>query len=256
MLELSKLHLKENSKGKIFILFGIIGALITIFVSSSVTFSTNVGGGFSSDYGQYGFQWTFLTFLACLGAVSLSMNTIEKHRKGSFSDLLSLHGLEKKDQYRELALGNVLVSVLMAMILLVGMIVSLFIKQPDFFLFGLVLAILNYLLASSTMAIVMIILSLVFPSVISGLFGVILTILGGLRGILEIILANKGGVFAKVTSVLIKAVPPISNFGQISRDSFFGEFTDWNLLFENLFYIWIVIGILLIVSGLVAKNEK
>lgn len=256
MLALTRLHLKENKKTNVFILFAILGALLTIIVTSSVTFSVNTGGDVSSDYAQYGFQWTFLTLLASLAAVSLSMSTMDKHRHGNFSELLSLHGLDKKDQYRSLALGNIAIVIQMSLILLIGMIISLFIKRPDFSLIGLVFAIINYLLAAMTMGILMSLLSLIFPTVVSGLFGIIIALLGALRGALEIIVQNMGGSFGKLAGVLLKLVPPISSFGQISRDLFFGEFSDLRPLMENALYVWILIGILLLVTRMVARYER
>lgn len=256
MKALVKLKLKENRKGSIFIIFAILGILLSLLVTSSVTFSTNVGGDVSTDYSQYGYQWTFLSFLASLAAVSLSMNTVEKHRKGNFSELLTLHGLGKQDQYRALALANVGLVVQMGLVLILGMVISLFIKKPDFSLIGFVLAVINYLGGAITMALIMSLLTLVFPSVVSGLLGILLSLLGTGRSLFEILVANKGGLFGQVGTLFFKLVPSLSSFGQVSRDLFFGEFTDWQILLENAFYLWALIGVLYLTTWVVSKNEK
>lgn len=256
MKALIKLHLKENRKKNTFIIFGILGGILTLIVTGSVTFSTNTIGSSTGDYSQYGYQWTFLTFMAALAAVSLSMTTMEKHRQGNFAELLQVHGLSKSRQYQARALGNVGLALQMALVLLGGMLVSLLVKQPDLSPFGLVLAIVNYLSAAGLMALLMSLLTLVFPPAAAGLLAILMTVLGAMRGILDILVQNRGGLFGILGQQVLKLVPPLNAFGQISRDLFFGEFNDWGLLFENGIYLWILIGLLYLVTQGVAKHES
>lgn len=256
MKALIKLHLKENRKKNTFFIFGILGALLTLIVTGWVTFSTNTIGSSTSDYTQYGFQWTFLTLIAAFATVSLSMTTMDKHRQGNFAELLQVHGLSRSRQYLARAWGNTGVAVLMATILLGGMLVSLVIKKPEFNLLGLVVAVANYLVSAGVMALLVSLLTLVFPSAVAGLLAILMTVLGAMRGILDLLVQNRGGLFAQVGLILLKLVPPLNAFGQVSRDLFFGELKDWRPVFENGFYLWALIGLLYLVCLGVAKNEK
>lgn len=256
MKALIKLHLKENRKKNTFILFGILGALLTLVVTGWVTFSTNTVGSASGDYSQYGFQWTFLTLMSAFGAVSLTMSTMEKHRQGNFSELLQVHGLAKNKQYLARAMGNVGISLIMGLVLSAGMVVSLIIKKPTFSPPGLVLALINYLGAGALMALVVSLLTLVLAPAAAGLVAILLTVLGAMRGILEVVVQNRGGFFGLLSQNLLKLVPPLSAWGQVSRDLFFGEFSDWNDLLANAFYLWALVGILYLVTLGVAQHES
>lgn len=120
MTALIKLHLKEILRKNTFIIFGILGGLISILVITSGSFSVNSVGA-DSEYAQFGFQWVFLTIISSLAAVSLSMGVISKHREGNSMDILKLHGLDTSNQYLSLITGNVIVSLIMGLLLTIGM---------------------------------------------------------------------------------------------------------------------------------------
>lgn len=249
-----RLKLREGRQKSNFLVFGILGFLVTIIVSF-MTFSTNQNFDISSDYAQYGFQWKALSTLAAIGSVSLCSPSVKNHKAGYFSDLLSLHGLKKKDQYLGLSLANILTSFQMAGVLILAMALSLFIKKPQTSLINFILAIGVYLLAVGSVAIFTTILSFFISPLALNLLGVLLVFLGALQGVLNIVLGNLGGIFPNTLRTLLKALPPISTFGTLARDLFFGEFSSWNLLFSSVFYIWTLVGILgLIIYG-VTKNE-
>lgn len=249
-----KLKLREGRTRSSFLVFGILGFLVTIIVSF-MTFSSNQGFDVSSDYAQYGFQWKALNIIAALATVSLCAPSIKNHRAGYFSDLLSLHGLKKKDQYLGLSLANILTSFQMAGLLILAMALSILIKQPATSLINFGLGLGAYLLAVGSVAILITALSFFIGPLALNLLGVLLVFLGATQGVLDIILGNLGGVFPNILRTLLKALPHLSAFGDISRDLFFGEFSSWHILFSSVFYIWALAGILgLIIYG-VTKNE-
>ena len=255
MKALIKLHLKENLRKNTFILFGVLGGLISILVITSATFSVNAVGG-DSNYAQFGFQWVFLTIISSLASVSLSMGVVSKHRHGISRNILKLHGLNISNQYFSLILGNVILSTIMALILTVGMIVNIITKSPNISLLGFFSSFSIYLLAPITMGLITSLLSLLLPTSLSALFGVFITFLGAVRGILLLIVGNYGGLFGKVTTFLINLVPPIDSFGELARDLFFSEVSNLSILFKSLIYIWLLIGLCYFVVKGVGKYEK
>ncbi|NLD17061.1 MAG: hypothetical protein GX666_05685 [Tissierellia bacterium] len=254
MKALIKLHLKENLRKNSFIIFGILGGLITLITLSSVTFTTNAPGA-NSDYAQYGYQWTFLGIIASLAGVTLSMGTMAKHREGNSIDLLKLHGLSLKNQYASLSLGNILVSLLMALIMAVGMVINILVKEPSISIGGFFVALILYLIPTIIIPLEVSLLSLIFPSAVTALLGVFLILLGSIRGTLELMVGNMGGAFGNISGILLKLVPPISSFSQLARDFFFGDFTNWNGLFSSMLYLWILIGVSWVVLKVVERRE-
>lgn len=255
MFDLILLKMKEGKKKSAFIVFAILGSIITLIVSAT-TFSTNANYDLSSDYSQYGFQWTALSLIAALASVSLSSNSVEKHRRGQFSDLISLNGIGKKHQYWSLVIANIITSLQMALVLIAAMTLSFIIKKPDITFLSYLSALLSYLLLVSCVTVIITGLSFIFSPIVCNLLGVMLVILGSLRGVLDIVVGNLGGVVSVVLRNLLKLMPPISSFGQLSRDLFFGEFNSWNLFFSCLLYCWIALGVLMVIIYGVVKNER
>lgn len=243
------LKVREGKTKSLFLVFGILGFLVTLLIFSA-SFSTNTSHDVSSDYVQYGFQWTSLSLLAAVGAVSLSSLSVDKHREGNFSDLISLHGLRKKDQYWGLLVANIFLSLQMAVVLILAMTLSLVVKQPDITVVSFLLATLNYLLAVTCVSMLITGLSFFLPPIPCNLLGLLMVILGSIQGTLDLIIGNLGGTYALVLRSLLKVMPPLSTFGQISRDLFFGEFSSWNTFLSCLFYLWILLGLVaLVIKG-------
>ncbi|MDO5028136.1 MAG: hypothetical protein Q4E36_02615 [Bacillota bacterium] len=249
------LKLKEGRKKSSFVVYALVGSFMTLIISF-MTFSTNQNLDISSDYGQYGYQWTGLILLAALASVSICAPSAGRHKKGNFTDLLSLHGLKKKDQYWGIFLANVITSFQMALLLGLAMLVSLLIKRPASSPLNFILASLVYLTAISSVSFLITGLSFFISPLALNLIGVLLVILASLRGVLDIVLGNLGGAFPNFLRLILKALPPIGSFATIARDLFFGEFSSWNLLFSSLFYLWLLLGLVALIIHGVAKYEK
>lgn len=249
-----KLHLKENIKKNSFLIYGILGSIVTLIVLFQLEFSVN-GGQATSDYAVYGVQWTLLSIIASLGGISLSMNVMSNHRQGSKRELLKLHGLSLDKQYLSLVTGNVLVTTLMALILCIGMFIQIALKGGGITIIGIIMAITFYLLTAMTATILISLLTLILPQALGALVGIIGIFLGTARGTLEISVGNSGGLFGNIMAVLLKLLPPIDKFSELTRDFFMREFSDFSKLFSSLFYLWLLIGITYLAIRLVAKNE-
>lgn len=250
-----KLHFKKNIKKNSFLMFGILGSIVTLIVLFQLEFSVN-GMQATSDYAIYGVQWNLLSVIASLAAVSLSMNVISNHREGTKRELLKLHGLTIGKQYLSLISGNIIVTTFMALILCIGMFIQIAVKGGNITALGFIVAIFFYLLTVVAIAILISLLTLIFPPALAALFGIIATVLGSVRGGLELVVGNKGGLFGNVMTVFLKFLPPLDKFGQLTRDFFMREFSDFNKLFGSLFYLWILIGLTYLITKVVAKNEN
>lgn len=250
-----KLHLKENFKKNAFILFGIIGALVTIVFFSAGSLSVNNSMS-DSNYAQYGYQWTLLSIMATLASIALSMGNVEKHRIGPKSQMLRLHGLSLEKQYSGIAIGNVLVAITVGMILLIGLIVSIFFKHPEMSIPGFFVAIGIYIISIITTGLVISLFTMIMPPAVAALIGIFFVILGSMKGLLTLLVENMGGLFNTIFGTLLKLIPDINGFGQLARDAFFGEAIDLHELFGNLIYLWILIGVFYLIIKGVAKNEK
>lgn len=250
-----KLHLKENIRKNSFILFGVLGLLITLIIFTVGEFSVN-GAALDSHYAQFGFQWTFLNLIASLAAVSLTMGVVAKYRESKSSELLRIHGLKKEKQYASLFLGNLSLTGLMALLLLIGLILSSLLKQVDVSILGFLAAITVYILTIFISCLLSSTLTLFFQPAAAALLGLILVIFGSLRGTLELIVGNLGGAFGNVVGILLKAVPPLDTLAKVQRDLFFGELTSLKGLLHGGIYLWVLCGLVYLLIKWVAKNEK
>ena len=254
MKALIKLHLKENLRKNSFIIFGILGTIVTLIVLFQLDFTVNDMPA-TSDYAIYGIQWTILSLIASLAGVSLSMNIIANHRNGMKRELLKLHGLSIGKQYLSLVSGNIIITTLMALVLCIGMFIQIIARGTGVSFFGLIISIILYLLATMTITIIISLFTLIMPSAIAALLGIFAAIIGSVRGTLLMMVANMGGLFGKVMRAFLRLTPPLDEFGNLTRDFFLGEFSNYNKLFTSLLYLWILIGIIYLVIRVVAKHE-
>ena len=255
-----KLHLKENIKKNSFIIFGILGTIITLIVLFQLEFSVN-GVQATSDHAVYGIQWKILSVIASLAGVSISMNIISNHRQGTKRELLKLHGLTLEKQYLSLISGNVIVTSLMALIFCTGMFIQIIIKGGNITVLGFITAVFLYLLTIMTLTVLVSLLTLILPSAVAALLGVLAVALGSVRGTLQLLVGNKGGMFGSVAGFFLKLIPPLDQFGNLIRDFFMWGFFEhgklyYGKLFGSLFYLWALIGITYLTVKVVARNEN
>jgi len=249
-----KLHLKENIKKNSFIIFAVLGSIVTLVVLSQMQFTVN-GVQATSDYAIYGIQWRILSLMASLAGVALSMNVISNHKEGSKRELLKLHGLPVYKQYLSLISGNLIVTSIMALILCTGLFIQILIKGGNMTVSGILAGVFFYLLTITCATLFVSLFTLIFPPVEDVLLEILAIALGSLRGTLHLIVGNMGGLFGTVTSFFLKLIPPLDAFGQLTRDFFMDSFSDYRTLFSCLFYLWALTGISYFLTRVVTRNE-
>lgn len=254
-MTLVKLHIRENLSKSSFVIFAIIGILITAFVSSSISLSAP-GVNSNSEYSQYATAWTLTNMLAALAAITLSMGSFRKHLASGLVDILKVHGKSLDKQVSEIIRADVIISLVMGLVLLVGMVINVIINQPSISIVGFILAIIVYLIAILTSSLLMSVFNLILPPAPAALFEVFFVIVGAMREILRLIVEMKGGVFGQVMTCILNIFPPISVFGEIERDLFFGNFTNYRILVHSLIYLWILLGMLYLVKKWRLGREK
>lgn len=254
-MTLVKLHLRENLSKSSFVIFAIIGILITAFVSSSISLSAP-GVNSNSEYSQYAIAWTLTNMLAALAAITLSMGSFRKHLSSGLVDILKVHGESMDKQVSEIIRADVIISIAMGLVLLVGMVINVIINRPSVTFLGFILAIIVYLIAIITSSLLMSVFNLILPPAPAALFGVFFVIVGAMREIFRLIVEMTGGVFGQVMTHILNIFPPISVFGEIERDLFFGSFTNYRSLIHSLIYLWLLLGILYLVKKWRLGREK
>ena len=254
-MTLVKLHIRENLSKSSFVIFAIIGILITAFVSSSISLSAP-GVNSNSEYSQYATAWTLTNMLAALAAITLSMGSFRKHLSSGLVDILKVHGKSMDKQVSEIIIADVIISIVMGLVLLVGMVINVIINRPSVTFLGFILAIIVYLIAILTSSLLMSVFNLILPPAPAALFGVFFVIVGAMREIFRLIVEMTGGIFGQVMTHILNIFPPISVFGEIERDLFFGNFTNYRSLVHSLIYLWLLLGILYLVKKWRLGREK
>lgn len=255
MKGLIKLHLKEYMRGKNFILFGILGGLVTLILltTGEVSMSNNPTEEIIS---QFGTQWKFLSIIAGFAAVTISMGTIEKHRKERRTELLAIHGLELDKQVFALAIGNALVSMILAAVLAIVLIFIIVLGHAPTNFLGFLGAFITYLLSTGLVALIVSVLNTFLPSVIVAVLGVFLVIIGSFHQMIQGMLLNNGQLMGKIIGKLMNILPPLDVFNRLTRSLFFLEFKGGQDLIVFFIYIWVTLTAVYLVSKGVKRHEK
>lgn len=250
-----KLHVKEHAKGRSFILFGIIGGLVSLVLLTGglVIVDNNPTEEIIS---QFGIQWKFLSIMSGFAAVTVSMGTIEKHRKEKRTELLTLHGLGIDRQLFSLAMGNGLVSIMLSAILALVLVFIVILGQAPTNLFGFAAAFITYLLATGIVALIVSVLNMFLPSVVAAVLGVFLVIIGSFHQIIQGMFLNNGQLVGRILGKAMNLFPPLDVFNRLIRSLFFLEFNDGRDLTVFLIFIWLTMTIVYLASKGVSRYEK
>lgn len=254
MQALVKLQVKENLRRNAFILFAVFGVLVTGLFFLEGDFAVN-GQTLESPASRYGFEWQVLSFLASLGAVSLTMGTVEKHRSENRSDLLTLHGLGRSAQYQAMALGNMALALVMGLLLTTGLLLQVLFAGAPTSPLGLVLAYTAYLAGVGLVALLVSLFSLILPPVITAFLSILMVAIGFFQGVLLSLAANAGGLFGTLLQVLLRICPPLDLWSQVTRDLFLQEGPEVRSLLTCLAYAWMLILLYGLLSKGVARYE-
>ena len=253
-MNLTKLHIKESLNKASFIIFAIIGLLIT-FLAKGIEI-TAPGVNTSGEFGNYGVQWVVLSFISSLSAVTLSTGSFNKYLSTDLPDVLRVHGLSLNKQLSYIFRADIFISMLMGILFLIGMLINIIIERPCISILGFLIAIIVYLITILIINIIMGIFNLVLPSSIAALLGVFFVVIGVSKGIFNFILEVQGGIFADIMIKVLNIFPPINDFGKIARDLFLGEFNNIKLLAQSLLYLWIIIGLYYLLKKWKFGNEN
>ena len=143
----------------------------------------------------------------------------------------------------------------MALILCTGLFIQILIKGGNMTVSGILAGVFFYLLTITCATLFVSLFTLIFPPVVDALLEILAIALGSLRGTLQLIVGNMGGLFGTVTSFFLKLIPPLDAFGQLTRDFFMDSFSDYRTLFSCLFYLWALTGISYFLTRVVTRNE-
>ncbi len=255
MKALIKLHLKENIGGKSFILFGILGGLVTLLLltGGEVTMANNPTEEIISKFGT---QWKFLSIIAGFASVTISMGTIERHRKEKRTELLALHGLSIDKQLFAISIGNAFVSMILSTILaLVLILIILFGKAPTN-LIGFITAFITYLISTGMIALIVSVLNMFLPSIVVTILGVFIVIIGSFHQIIQGMLLNNNQFISYIIAKVMNILPPLDVFNRLTRSLFFLEFNCSYDLIVFLIFIWMTLTTVYLTSKGVGRYEK
>ena len=253
-MNLTKLHINENLSKSSFIIFAIIGLIITFLARGMKV--TAPGVNTSGDFGNYGVQWTIISLISALACVTLTTGSFKNHLKTDLPDILKVHGLNLNKQINHIFKANVIISMMMGILLLLGLLINILTERPKISLIGFLLAIIIYLLTIFVVNLVMGMLNLLFNSAAASLFGIFFVIVGALKGILTFVLEMQGGLFAEILVKVLYIFPPINDLSKIARDLFLGDFNNFALVGQCLLYVWILIGLYYLVMKWRVGDEK
>ncbi len=241
MFPIIKLRVKETIRSKGFILFSIFGIIITSFLIFQGEYSVN-NVRIIEESQNYGLHLTILTVISSLVTVLLSMNTIERERERESRVLLRVHGINKEKEYLAYGISNILIGMISGVLLFSGLIIYTLIKNIGLLIY-LPLALIPYFISIGIIAVIITIFTIYLPSSISGFLGIIIVIVGSIKGMLNTLISNKGGLFSVVMEKLFYIIPPIDNLNSLARKFMFFEKIDIRIILKILLYITIVYGI-------------
>lgn len=243
-MKIAETAIKEKIRKKVLYIVSAIGVFMLLLFSTG-TGSISFGGVEITDYRLLApILLTIVSVISCVMAVVLSLDTIPNEYERKTSHLVWIRGVSQAGYHGELALANIVASLMSELILFLAFIVFMFSEHhgqdilrlvPAFFLSGTSVAIVSAMTSF---------FSICLPKLVAGSLSVILMLAGVFYSMLELLNSIVGGFAGGMLKVILYLVPDLSGIHRQAGNFLTGGTADIHTLLKAMLWIYIF-GILI-----------
>jgi hypothetical protein len=235
---------REKLRRKDAYIVAAVGLLILILVGSGVG---NVSGfdGPLTNYSQLApAVYLILVVTACAVSVAISLSTIPNEYKRSTSHLVWVRGVSQANYHGQLALGNLIVSGIIYLMLHLGVLAFMAMKGGMGDLPHLLLAIPIGFLPVAIVCVLTSGLSIKVGTMATGLIAVVVIIVGALSVVLIMFAGMLGSPTGTIARTIVNIVPNVYGMAEQAANALKGEALKPNVELAGLLALWVVAQLL------------
>lgn len=238
-MKIAETAIKEKIRKKVLYIVSAIGVFILLLFSTG-TGSISVGGVEITDYKLLApVLLTIVSVISCVMAVVLSLDTIPNEYERKTSHLVWIRGISQARYHGELALANIVASLMSEMILFFAFIIFMLSEHhsqdilrlvPAFFLSGTGVVIVSVMTSF---------LSICLPKLVAGTLSVIIMLAGVCYSMLELLNSIVGGFAGQMLKVILYLVPDLHGIQKQAGNFLTDSMVDIHTLLKGMLWIYI-----------------
>ena len=244
-MEISLNVIKEKIRKKMLYITTVLGVLVVMIFSSDMG-SLTIGGRQIKDYHVLiPILIHVVNFLSGAIALAMSLTTVPNEYERRTSHLIWSRGISQSRYHMSLAIGNVAVSWISGLILYATMAVFAVVNGYSGMLGQIAAAALLMLLYTAIISMLASALSIIFPTIVSGVIMIILFAGGAFRNILILLAAVLTGAGGTIMKRVIRLFPDLAGLSRQGGNLAQGNPVDVHVITMGMIVVWIAgIGIL------------
>lgn len=247
-MEIMITSLKEKMRRKELYIIAGIAMLILLLLSSENT-TLSIGGKMITSFEMMlPIFMMVINFISCALAIVLSIKTISNEYDKKTSHLIWIRGVSQIKYHGQLALANMVVSLIVQLIFFVmvgifcirkGECSGLFYLMPSYLIVGISTCIISLLTS---------VLSIKLPSFITGIISSTFMILGIFHSVILLFVESMGGVGSSILKYLLKIIPDLNHNAQMAGDLILGKSISWDSIVVGIVTLCFISCFLLILK--------
>ncbi len=247
MLALIRNTFSERIRSKTFYVVGIIGMILMLLITTGNGNLTINGRKITGFEPMVPVALSIIGFISSLLAVMVSLQTIPNEFERKTTHLVLIRGIKPWQYMFSLTAGNMLASVFCMLSLYVSLLIftaahgkiGLFLPT---FLCILIMSI-NTMLLSAAVSV----LSIKLPVYITGIFGLIIYVMGILHGVLDTLVGTTEGFGAVLAKAVMLFIPDFSAVQQQASNALTFMPLDPKPLFVSLLQLYVILTLTFVV---------
>ncbi len=232
--------IKEKIRRKDLYIVGMIGlVLVLLFCSGGGTITID-GEPISGFANLAPLMLTLINILSGALAITLSIRTIPNEYERRTSHLIWIRGVKQWKYHAELAIANVISSLIAAAIMYLGLLVLAVVKNQGNGIERMIPAFWVLAISITIVSIVSSVLSIFLPSLAAGILAVGIFGVGILHSILEIAANTIGGFSGNLLKVVLAILPNLHEIQKQAGNLMGGSAIDAHVIWKGLLTIYIL----------------
>ena len=232
--------IKEKIRKKVLYIVSIIGILILVLFGTG-TGSISMNGTEITDYKLLAPILLMIAHaISCVMAVVLSLDTIPNEYERKTSHLILIREISQTKYHGELAVANIMTSLLSELILFIAFLCFMLSKHHGNDIGRLLVA---FFICSISVIVVCVMtswFSIFLPKLIAGTLSVIIMLAGIFYSMLELLNSIVGGFGGRLLKAVLYIVPDLHGIQKQAGSFLTGGTVDIHLLLKGLLWIYIL----------------
>lgn len=232
--------IKDKLRKKILYIVSLISFLI-ILIFSTGTATITINGLPITDFKNIiNILLTFVNVIGGVLAIALSLSTIPKEYELKTSHLIWIRGIPQWKYHGQLALGNILISIISFGLLYLGIVFIVIFKGEYSYLIRIFPGFLISCISISIVSLFTSVISIIFSSFIAGIISISFFLIGTFHPLLDTLKSLVNGFVSSIIEGILLIIPDLNAIQEQGNNYFLKHTLDIHVILGGLLTLYLI----------------